>query len=123
MTGQVKEDILARMGELGIDIINGRINFHPTLLRKKEFLKEINTFEYYDVKGEFKSIDLPINSMVFTYCQIPIIYHMSEKKLISIKKEKDLETIEGNSINANDSSSIFNRKGEIQWIQVNVTID
>lgn len=39
MTGQVKEDILCRMGELGIIIKNGSIHFQPKLLQKKNFFK------------------------------------------------------------------------------------
>ena len=34
MTGQVKEDILSRIGELGVFVDEGQIMFHPCLLRK-----------------------------------------------------------------------------------------
>ncbi|HSN65499.1 MAG TPA: hypothetical protein VLS94_02620, partial [Fusibacter sp.] len=38
MTGQVKEDIISRFGELGVTILGGEINFDPSLLSKTEFL-------------------------------------------------------------------------------------
>ena len=38
MTGQVKEDILSRFGELGVFVKEGRLFFNPCLLRKDEFL-------------------------------------------------------------------------------------
>jgi hypothetical protein len=39
MTGQVKEDILSRIGELGINVKDGKIIFNPRLLRRNEFYK------------------------------------------------------------------------------------
>ena len=38
MTGQVKEDILCRFGELGVFVKEGKLYFDPCLLRKEEFL-------------------------------------------------------------------------------------
>jgi hypothetical protein len=38
MTGQVKEDVLARWGELGVEVRDGRLGFAPTLLPRAEFL-------------------------------------------------------------------------------------
>ena len=40
MTGQVKEEILTRFGELGIRVSDGRVRFQPTLLRPQELLRE-----------------------------------------------------------------------------------
>ena len=37
MTGQVKEDILCRFGELGVRVQQGQVSFRPTLLRDEEF--------------------------------------------------------------------------------------
>lgn len=43
MTGQVKEDILTRIGELGVKMKDGKLVFEPHLLSKSEFLqKETN---------------------------------------------------------------------------------
>ena len=54
MTGQVKEDILCRFGELGVRVENGRVSFRPTLLRDDEFLSD--------------------GTLSFTYCGAKIIY-------------------------------------------------
>ena len=40
MTGQVKEEILTRFGELGVCVEDGVIHFKPSLLRKAEFLSD-----------------------------------------------------------------------------------
>src|ERR1019366_1561053 len=49
LTGQVKEDILCRMGELGLFVEAGQICFRPALLRRDEFLAAPAEFCYYDV--------------------------------------------------------------------------
>ena len=49
MTGQVKEDILSRFGELGVFVKDGKLLFNPSLLRKEEFLKESAIFKYTDI--------------------------------------------------------------------------
>ncbi len=38
MTGQVKEDLLSRFGELGVFVEEGKIVFKPRLLKDSEFL-------------------------------------------------------------------------------------
>lgn len=39
MTGQVKKELLTRLGELGLFVRHGRIHFAPTLLCDDEFLE------------------------------------------------------------------------------------
>ncbi len=58
MTGQVKEDILSRFGELGVRIENGALHFDTTLLKEEEYLTETTNFDYYTVSGESKSLQL-----------------------------------------------------------------
>jgi hypothetical protein len=74
MTGQVKEEILTRWGELGVSVQNGRLHFAPTLLRDDEFLSEPDSFTAIDAGGQRQTIALPANSLAFTFCQTPIIY-------------------------------------------------
>ena len=38
MTGQVKEDIISRFGELGVFVEDGTLLFDPCMLRKEEFI-------------------------------------------------------------------------------------
>ena len=55
MTGQVKEDILSRFGELGVFVKEGKLRFNPCLLRRNEFLKgSLKIFEYVDVHMQQK---------------------------------------------------------------------
>ncbi len=124
MTGQVKEDILSRFGELGVFVINGELFFNPCLLRKEEFLGESTTFNYMDVQGASKTASLEPGSLGFTYCQVPIQYTISGEEKIRIGHNNGTEeTIDGLHLGKNYSHMLFNRTGEIETIQVFVNDD
>ncbi|MCA9985483.1 MAG: hypothetical protein KDE59_14355, partial [Anaerolineales bacterium] len=72
MTGQVKEEILTRWGELGVSVQAGIIQFEPMLLETDEYLPVADSFAYLDVQGQSRRIDLPAYSLAFTYCQVPV---------------------------------------------------
>lgn len=55
MTGQVKEDILCRFGELGVRVKDGKVTFRPTLLRSDEYLTD--------------------GTLSFSYCGAKVTYH------------------------------------------------
>jgi hypothetical protein len=119
MTGQVKEDILSRIGELGVFVKNGCINFNPRLLRKDEFLKESKSFKYTNINKEDKVIQLDKGSLCFTYCQIPIIYKLSNKESLTVVFNEDsvleYDTL---SLDSETSKKVFERTGEINQIIV-----
>jgi len=120
MTGQVKEDILCRFGELGVAVSKGCLVFNPKLLRKEEFLKERETFEYRDLSGRLKQLTLAKESLAFTYCQVLIEYRLSDKTGLQI--EFDNETVHSDvlELNAAHSKKVFERTGEIHKIIVHI---
>lgn len=63
MTGQVKEDIISRFMELGIEVENGRIIIEPGLLRNEEFVQQ----------------DGGVAELSFSYCAVPFIYRKDGK--------------------------------------------
>ena len=121
MTGQVKEDILCRFGELGVFVSNGNLLFNPRLLRREEFLGKPTTFEYLDINKMVKQIDLEEGTLAFTYCQVPVIYKLSNRKGLSVKLDGQ-EILEYDSLNLNAdlSSKVFRRTGEITQITVSL---
>lgn len=122
MTGQVKEDILSRIAELGVFIKRGEIQFDPYLLRESEFLNKGLKFNYINICQEQKSIDIRENCLAFTYCQIPVIYKINNNRAITLNySNSTVETINGNSINSSLSREIFHRTGLIDSITVQVT--
>lgn len=120
MTGQVKEDIIARWGELGVVISGGRITFRPLLLRREEFLPAPATFAYYDAEGRAQSLPLDAGALAFTYCCIPIVYHLSEPASIRVSGKDATQTIEGLRLDRETSSSIFARSGAVRRLDVSL---
>jgi hypothetical protein len=119
MTGQVKEEIIARLMELGIRVEEGCIGFHPFIVRKSEFLLSPQTLHYFDVNGQQETLALAPGQMAFTYCQIPFVYQIGTKFLIEItylggSKKK----IEDTFIDCSASSAIFRKTGDIHKIIV-----
>ncbi|GGG51420.1 hypothetical protein GCM10011414_21230 [Croceivirga lutea] len=121
MTGQVKEDILSRFGELGVQIKDGRIHLRPTLLRKAEFLKQKATFKYVNLKGETAEIELKKDHLAFTLCQVPIIYGIGkEEKLILSKADGTNEIFPGKTLSVETSKSLVARSGEIVQVKLEI---
>jgi len=119
MTGQVKEDFISRMGELGVLINNGKIKFNPVLLKKNEFLTGTQTFNYFDVNNKEQSMVLNAGMLAFTICQVPVIYIKSnEQKIVVTTRDGNEEEMTGLEINSLYSKSIFQRKDEIWKVRV-----
>ncbi len=121
MTGQVKEDILSRFGELGVLVKGGQLHFNPSLLRKEEFLREAQTFEYHTIGGETRRIPLAKGQLAFTYCLVPVIYSVSGTEHITVHYAGGgSEKIEGSVLNRRISTKIFRRTGEVEQVEVSL---
>jgi hypothetical protein len=122
MTGQVKEDILCRWGELGIRVIDGRIAIDPVLLRSSEFGSRARTFDYIDLDGTLQTIDVEPGSLAFTYCQTPFVYRRSPSAAIRIvRKDGSIASMEGRTIDRATSAAIFMRTGAISRVEVELS--
>ncbi len=119
MTGQVKEEILTRFGELGCFVQNGCIMFDTALLLKEEFLIKNQVFIYFDIFKTKRSLEILENQLAYTFCQVPIVYTLSEMDchLNLIFKDKSSKRIEGNLIDQKRSQSIFDRDGSVNRIE------
>jgi hypothetical protein len=121
MTGQVKEDILSRFGELGVFVKNGQLHFNPCLLRKSEFLEEAKIFEYVDVHQEHLQLSLEKGALCFTYCQVPVVYKLTtENSLTIMHKNGTSTTFNDLFLDENNSREIFERTGGITQINVQI---
>jgi len=118
LTGQVKEDIISRFGEFGVLIRGGKIIFSPSLLNHNEILQNEETFEYIDLEGNNCSIDLKVNQLAFTYCQVPVIYTLDKKELITIEFNSGAQkVITDCTIDEDTSHKRFSRSGEVRKIE------
>ena len=122
MTGLVKELILARFGELGVEVRDGEVTFRPALLRPSEFRSAPGTFRSYDLGGRPVAIELPVGSLAFGFCQVPVIYQRSgEEAWIRITDaEGRSSTAAGDRLDATRSRALFDRLGSISRIDVGV---
>jgi len=120
MTGQVKEEILTRFGELGCLVVHGSVKFEPRLLKRNEFLTEKRAFEYYDVFQQKRKLTIQKGQLAYTFCQVPIIYILSdtESRIILDNNDGSRVELESNRLDEKQSSHIFNRDSRITQISV-----
>jgi hypothetical protein len=118
LTGQVKEDVISRIFELGIRIVEGMIQFDPSLLNSNELLKKKNEFEIIEMDGRKRTFSLDQGNMAFTFCQIPVLYHFGTKEglLLHLKDGVVMELNE-TTLSPELSNKIFDRTGEIDRIE------
>jgi hypothetical protein len=116
LTGQVKEDILCRFGELGVQVRKGCIHFEPRLLDRAEFLPHPTTWNFFDVAGNERHLKLPPDSLAFTYCQTPVIYKLASQTQLAIHRKHEVVKQPGPSLDASASRAIFDRTGEITLV-------
>jgi hypothetical protein len=117
----VKEDVISRIGELGVIIREGKIVFEPALLNEDEILEHKQQFEYFSLDGESQEISLDENELGFTLCQVPVVYTFSDENTITVTFDDDtVETIIGNTLDQRLSSLIFTRSGDINLVEVNI---
>ncbi|MBE2198618.1 MAG: hypothetical protein IAE79_08415 [Anaerolinea sp.] len=119
MTGQVKEEILTRWGELGVFVRNGTLHFAPTLLDPDEFSSAPGDFCYIDLTGQRQSLPLPAGSLAFTFCQTPIVYTRSSEAQIEVMYGDGRSAcISAMALDTTTSHHILSRNGLVKWVHV-----
>jgi hypothetical protein len=119
MTGQVKEDFITRMRELGIHIQDGEIVFQSSLLNPAELVIQDSVFEYFDLKGLPQQITLKPGQLGFTFCQVPVLYSVSSEDKISVTFSDGKQVLIANhTLGKEMSAKIYKRSGEIALIEV-----
>ncbi len=124
MTGQVKEDILSRIGELGVKMKAGKLVFEPGLLHKNEFLQKDTHASFILVNGDTKILMLEKESLAFTICQVPVIYKMAATDQIEVLyTDGNREMFNTSAISREISNKIFRRTNEIAQLKVFVNAE
>ncbi len=121
MTGQVKEEIITRLGEFGLVVEDGRIRFRPTLLRSSEFLSSPEVFRYSDVHGTPRELELGSGMLAFTYCQVPIVYRLAKRAGLTLQSsDGSIRRFQGPDLDSEASGEIFGRSGRIVRVDVHL---
>ena len=120
MTGQVKEEILTRFGELGLIVQDGQIHFQPSLLKETEFLTENGDFTFINLGCEYETITLNPGSLGFTYCQIPFVYILTDNagKVTITTNNGEQKQLDSLVLDPFVSQQVFARNGEIKRVTV-----
>ncbi|MCQ2610333.1 MAG: hypothetical protein MJ169_01165 [Treponema sp.] len=98
MTGQVKEEVITRWGELGMRLNDGKLCFKPDLLCKKEFTQD--------------------GTLSFTRFGVPFTYKLNESADKCTVKV-DSQSFEA-EISKEASAKLFAREGEVKSVTVEV---
>tara|TARA_B110000902_G_scaffold143295_2_gene165239 strand:- start:140 stop:3568 length:3429 start_codon:yes stop_codon:yes gene_type:complete len=124
MTGQVKEEMMARFAELGIRVSEGEINFDPCLLRPCEFIDTVKVFRFLDVHNQWQELNVPENGLAFTWCQLPLVYRICESQAPALT----VTLATGDSLSLTDlrlpadlAEAVFKRNGVIEKLELTIT--
>jgi len=121
MTGQVKEEIISRFGELGVRVEQGVVHFDPSLLRQREFVSTARVFRYLDLKGQWRSVEVPAGALAFTWCQVPVVYRLDDEappSLVIFHDDDSIRCLPELSLPADDSTELFRRSGRIRRLEL-----
>ncbi len=122
MTGQVKEEILTRLGELGVQFHGGKVTFNPTFLRESEFHTTPMEFHYIDLAGSDQKLDLPANALAFTVAGVPVVYKrggdVSQHQVHRHNSTESVATFNGTQLSSSTATDLLQRTGKIHRIVV-----
>jgi hypothetical protein len=126
MTGQVKEEILTRWGELGVRIANGHVRFRPRLLRALEFCDTPSTLRYLDVDGSWQHLAVPAGALAFTWCQVPVLYRIDgqgDPALTITYADGEPRVSHTAELSPQDSAALFLRNGRVRQLSLTLGPD
>ena len=103
MTGQVKEEVLTRFGELGLCLEDGKASFLPVILQDSEIRSD--------------------GTLSFTWCGTPVTYRFGKGVVKAASAEKASISVNGskragNELTVEETKAIFAREGLIKNIDV-----
>ena len=69
-------------------------------------------------------LNLPANSLAFTFCQVPVIYNLDQEEKIQITfADSRILEVPGSILDREVSAHIFQRSGFIQQLSVYVRME
>ena len=123
LTGQVKEDVISRLWQLGVRVRDGLLRFDTVMIGRDEFLEAPETWRFSTGGDAERSEELEAGSMAFTLCGVPVVYRLGDEARIRICYADGSERTEsGADLGAEDSSSLFRREGRIAKLIVDTPL-
>lgn len=121
MTGQVKEEVITRLAETGIRILEGKISIDETLIDENEFHREVVKWQVTGCNGNKQNITLSAGSFGATFCQTPYIVKKGKEKSVTINfTDSSKESYKGTTVPEKISQTIYRRTGEVQLMEFTI---
>ena len=121
LTGMVKEGVICRFNELGVQFNQGTIAFKPELLKRSELLAHSVSIDCILPNKSVQTVAVPEKGLLFTITQTPIVYKVTdatEPSLEIVRSDGSVDHQEGAILNAEDSESLLSRQTKILSITV-----
>lgn len=121
LTGMVKEGVICRFAELGLQFKECQIIFRPKMLRAAELIDQATKVTYTTPKKEVFEIEVPAKALLFTIAQVPVLYLQSdstEPKIEVAYQDGQKVSLEGDVLEASISQDVFARSSNILAIKV-----
>ena len=122
LTGMVKEGVICRFNELGVQFNQGTIAFKPELLKRSELLAHSVSIDCILPNKAVHTVEVPENGLLFTITQIPVLYKLSEATQPTIEivhSDGTIEKLDGDVLNESISQSLLSRQSNILTLTVN----
>jgi hypothetical protein len=118
----VKEDIISRFGELGVEVHDGCLHIRPRLLKEAEFITAPASFRYIDIHGTVKHMPVPARGLAFTFCQVPFCYlrGTGQQSIEITRADGSRKNIQGHALDQTLSAELFGREGKISLVTVSL---
>jgi hypothetical protein len=120
MTGQVKEEILARRCRMGVGMQDGRLSFAPGRLQPGDRLARADELLWVDLDGRERRLEVPAGGLAITICQVPVLFRPGLSGLLVARRDGRCEAIAGSTLDVEASQAIVHRTGEIALVEVGI---
>lgn len=113
MTGQVKEDVIARFVELGVSVAAGQVSFDRSVVDAADWLTSEAVLE---LPTGYR-VELGPDELAFTLCGVPVIYRRGGDEL-RVETSTGVEVSSQEALSAAQTARLFARDGSVRRITV-----
>ncbi|TVR36775.1 MAG: hypothetical protein EA388_02835 [Nitriliruptor sp.] len=107
MTGQVKEEVLTRAGELGVRVRAGRLSLAPPLLPAAEL---------------WTDLDDGVRGYAFNVCAVPVRVVQADEDVVEVStRDGSVRRRAGRALTTEETGAVLDRDGSITSIEFRVT--
>lgn len=118
MTGLVKEELVARRGELGVWVEDGLVRFEPEAIEPAELLGQATRWIVPDGVRPGRAVEVPAGGLAFLLCGVPVVVQPGPRRAAEVYRKDGVQSFEGAVLDAETSARIFRRDPAILCIVV-----